>query len=166
MYYKQYFFRAYYLFILDDGIKLPVTTETITHVSSKISGLNYIFPSNVFQQYKQSLLLGISCTERLANDLCHADLVSDQVRDEVITTPNLSRFQRANRLLSNFEQYLKTYNEIKSLTSFCDVLKQQDDPTVARISDEILEMLGKYSFKMTRRNNQNLHRMVVCSLII
>ena len=84
----------------------------------------------------------IADTERLANDLSSADLISYQVKDDVITT-NLSRYQKASRLLNEIERSLRVFNKSETLTSYCAVLKKQTNPTLTRIAQNMVMELGE-----------------------
>ena len=84
----------------------------------------------------------ISDTERLANDLSSADLISYLVKDDVLTT-NLSRYQKASKLLNEIERSLLAINKSETLTSYCEVLKKQTNPTLTRIARNILMELGE-----------------------
>ena len=84
----------------------------------------------------------ISDTERLANDLSSADLISYLVKDNVLTT-NLSRYQKASKLLNEIERSLLVINKSETLTSYCEVLKKQTNPTLTTISEKILKELGE-----------------------
>ena len=90
-----------------------------------------------------SEMLGvISDTEKLANDLSSADLITYQVKDDVITT-NLSRYQKASKLLNEVERSLRVFNKPEKLISYCDALTRQENPDLIRIAQH---MLGGYVF--------------------
>ena len=90
-----------------------------------------------------SEMLGvISDTERLANDLSSADLIPYSVKDEVITT-NLSRYQKASKLLHEIERLLRLFNTREKLISYCEVLRKQDSRSLARIAQAMLVELGE-----------------------
>ena len=84
----------------------------------------------------------ISDTERLANDLSSVDLISYQVKDEVITT-TLSRYERASILLNEIERSLRVFNEPEILISCCEVLKKQENPALTVIAEDMLTELGE-----------------------
>ena len=95
-----------------------------------------------------SEMLGvISDTERLANDLSSVDLISYQVKDDVITT-NLSRYQKASRLLNEIERSLRVFNKPEILISYCEVLKKQENPAITRIANDILKELSEFVMEM------------------
>ena len=84
----------------------------------------------------------ISDTERLANDLSSVDLISYQVKDEVITT-TLSRYERASKLLNEIERSLRVFNKPEILLSYCEVLKKQENPALTGIAEDMLTELGE-----------------------
>ena len=106
-----------------------------------------------------SEMLGvISDTERLANDLSSADLIPYFVKDEVITT-NLSRYQKASKLVNEFERSLRVSNKREMLISFCEVLKKQENPAFKRIAEDILSEIGELIIFVA-----SLVGMVVCEI--
>ena len=96
-----------------------------------------------------SEILGvISDTERLANDLSSADLIPYSLKDDVITT-NLSRYQKASKFLNEIERSLRVFNTPEILLSYCEVLKKQENPTLTRIAQHMLEELGKLIIQLS-----------------
>ena len=84
----------------------------------------------------------ISDTERLANDLSSADLIPYPVKDDVITT-NVSRYQKASKLINEIERSLRVFNKPEILNSYCEVLKKQENPTLTRIANDMLMESGE-----------------------
>ena len=98
-----------------------------------------------------SEMLGvISDTERLANDLSSVNLISYQVKDDVITT-NLSRYQKASKLLNEIERSLRVQvlDNRGILISYCEVLKKQKNQALKRIADDMLMALSEFVIKYT-----------------
>ena len=92
-----------------------------------------------------SEMLGvISDTERLANDLSSADLISYHFKDDVINV-NESRYQKASKLLNKIVRLLRDFNKPEILISCCEVLKKQMNPALTRIADDMLKDLGELS---------------------
>ena len=91
----------------------------------------------------------ISDTERLANDLSSVDLISYQVKDDVITTP-ISRYQKASKLLNEIERSLRVQvlDNRGILISYCEVLKKQKNSTLKRIADDMLKELSEFVIKI------------------
>ena len=97
-----------------------------------------------------SEMLGvISDTERLANDLSLVDLISYQVKDDVITTP-ISRYQKASKLLNEIERSLRVQvlDNRGILISYCEVLKKQKNSALTRIAENMLKELGEFVIKI------------------
>jgi len=84
----------------------------------------------------------ISDTERLANDLSSVDLISYPVKDDVITT-NLSRYQKASKLLNEIERSLRVSTKPETLISYCEALKKQQNSALTRIAQDMLLELGE-----------------------
>ena len=97
-----------------------------------------------------SEMLGvISDTERLANDLSSVDLISYQVKDDVITTP-ISRYQKASKLLNEIERSLRVrvLNNRGILIAYCEVLKKQKNSALTRIAENMLKELSELNISM------------------
>ena len=81
-------------------------------------------------------------TERLSNDLSSANLIPYSVKDYVITTKGLSRYQKASILLNEIERSLRHLNTPEILENFCLVLQKQETCTLKTIAGEMLKKLG------------------------
>ena len=83
-------------------------------------------------------------TERLANDLSVANLIPYSVLDNVIDN-NLSRYQKASKLLNQIHRSLRARHSDKSeiLVKFCGILNRLGNPDLSRIAQNILNELGK-----------------------
>ena len=90
----------------------------------------------------------ISDTERLANDLSSVNLISYQVKDDVITTP-ISRYQKASKLLNEIERSLRVrvLNNRGILIAYCEVLKKQKNSALTRIAENMLKELSELVIK-------------------
>ena len=124
-------------------IKTPVQSTTLpgntshTKLDTKSSS-----PYDILKRHTSELLGVISGPDKLANDLSSVDLISDHVKDDVLTTLVISRYQKCSILLNEIHRSLKVFNERERLISFCDVLKQQNDWTLSRICDDMMKELG------------------------
>ena len=94
-------------------------------------------PYDVIKSHLPKLVRATTDPERLANDLFAINLISDSVRNKVLTTSSLSQEGKTGTLLDELLRYLNIFNEHQTLTSFCDVLIKQDNPALTRLSDEI-----------------------------
>ena len=91
------------------------------------------------------LLEATTDPDRLANDMSAANLISETIKDKILTTSGLSNYDKASALLKEFLHYLKVYNESQTLKSFCTVLTQQGNPALTRLSEEILCVCSTYT---------------------
>ena len=97
-------------------------------------------PHHILKSHLTSILDAILNTEMLANDLSSVNLITDAVKDEVLTT-NLSRYKGASILMHEVERSLKVFNKSETLASFCNVLKKQSIPSV-ELANTMLRELG------------------------
>ena len=82
-------------------------------------------------------------TERLPNDLLSANLIPYSVKDDLISTKYLSRYQKASKLLNEIERSLRNLNTPEILENFCLVLRTQENPALKRMAGEMLKKLGE-----------------------
>ena len=82
-------------------------------------------------------------TERLPNDLLSANLIPYSIKDDLISTKHLSRYQKASKLLNEIERSLRDLNTPEILENLCLVLKKQKNQALKRIAGEILKELGE-----------------------
>ena len=102
-------------------------------------------PQHILKRHFSELLGIIPDPDKLAVDLWSADLIPDSVKDNVLTTAGLSRFQKANKLVDEVYRSLEVFNKPDILVKFCEVLNTQHNPGLTRIADEILkQLLGEY----------------------
>ena len=82
-------------------------------------------------------------TERLPNDLLSANLIPYSVKDDLISTKHLSRYQKASKLLNEIERSLRDLNTPEILENLCLVLKKQNNQALKRMAGEMLKELGE-----------------------
>ena len=82
-------------------------------------------------------------SERLPNDLTSANLIQYSIKDDVISTKGLSRYQKASKLLNEIERSLRNLNTPEILENFCLVLKKQENQGLKRMAEEMLNELGE-----------------------
>ena len=58
------------------------------------------------------------------------------------TTPSLSQYDKASKLVNTVLDSLKAFNEYRILVTFCDILRKQDDPNLCRIANTMIRELG------------------------
>ena len=128
---------------IDLLIKTPVEFTTVSgNTSHTKSDTKNSSPYDILKRHTSELLGVIPGPDKLANDLSSVDLISDRVKDDVLTTLGISRYQKCSILLNEIQRSLNVFNERERLISFCDVLKQQNDCTLSRISDDMKRQLG------------------------
>ena len=82
-------------------------------------------------------------SERLPNDLSSANLIPYSIKDDLISTKGLSRYQKASKLLNEMERSLRNVNTPETLEKFCLVLKKQENQGLKRMAGEMLKELGE-----------------------
>ena len=81
-------------------------------------------------------------TERLPNDLSSANLIPYSIKDDLISTKGLSRYQKASKLLNEIERSLRNLNTPETLEKLCLVLMKQENQALKRMGGEMLKELG------------------------
>ena len=99
-------------------------------------------PFDILKRHTSEILDAISDPIKLANDLSSIDLLTHQVKDDVLTTPE-SRYLKASKIVNEIQRCIKVYNDEQKLTSFCIILKKQKGNwALSRISDEMMKELN------------------------
>ena len=98
---------------------LKVTTTSDTDLLPTAD----IYPHIILKKHTSELLGIISDPDKLAVDMWSADLVPDPVKENVLTTIGLSRFQKSSKLLDEVYRSLKVFKRSDILVKFCEVLK-------------------------------------------
>ena len=124
---------------------LKVTTTSDTNSLPKTD----IYPHIIHKKHTSELLGIISDPDKLAVDMWSADLVPDPVKDNVLTTLGISRFQKSSKLLDEVYRSLKEFNSPDILVKFCEILKIQRNAGLTRIADDMLkQLLGEYYYSV------------------
>ena len=106
-------------------------------------------PHIILKKHTSELLGIISDPDKLAVDMWSADLVPDPVKDNVLTTLGISRFQKSSKLLDEVYRSLKEFNSPDILVKFCEILKIQRNAGLTRIADDMLKQLsGEYYYSV------------------
>ena len=100
--------------------------------------VNKLAPSKVLKKHMADILDLVSDPNRLATDLYNRELISRSVQDDVHTTLGLSRYNRASKIVNDFQRQLNVFDDAESLKKFCEVLKSQGDPKLERKAKEML----------------------------
>ena len=99
-------------------------------------------PYKILKSKLTDLLEVISAPDKLADHLFAYDLIGEPLQNEVKSTPSLSQYDKASKLVNKVLHSLKTFDECKTLVKFCDILKKQDDPDLCRIANTMIHELG------------------------
>ena len=132
-YHKEYLqVKCYMLLIL-------LFIENVSYAGGPVFGVySTSQPHEILKAHLSKILDAVTEPDRLANDRPSVDLISSHVADFVLNTPSLSRYDKASRLLEEFQCLLRVSNDIQKLISFCDILNKQDNPVLKLIANEIL----------------------------
>ena len=122
-------------FFDQDLISIP-TSSCVTFFLFLVS------PSIILKRHTPQLLKAIGDPDSLAVSMWASDLLTDHFNDKFKTTPELSRFRKADMIMSEFYRAVSTVNGSELLKKFCTVLKEQEDPILSNLADEILQKLN------------------------
>ena len=100
-------------------------------------------PFNVLKRNFSEILDVVTDPNRLANDLWSVDLISNVVKDNIISTPNLPRYEKASKLLNEVQRSLKVNENPETLISLCRVLTNQNNSVISMICKTMMKELGK-----------------------
>ena len=127
--------------MLTTPLKVTTTSDTNSLPKKDIS------PHIILKKHTSELLGIISDPDKLAVEMWSADLVPDPVKDNVLTTLGISRFQKSSKLLDEVYRSLKVFKTPNILVKFCEVLKIQQNAGLTRIADDMLKQLsGEYYY--------------------
>ena len=82
----------------------------------------------------------VSDPNRLANDLWGVDLISNVVKDNIISTPSVPRYEKASKLLNEVQRSLKNPETLILLSK---VLINQKNSVISMICKAMMIELGK-----------------------
>ena len=80
---------------------------------------------------------------RLANNLWGVNLISNVVKDNIISTPSVPRYEKASKLLNEVQRSLKVNETPETLIALCKVLTNQNNTVISMICKTMLKELGK-----------------------
>ena len=100
-------------------------------------------PFLVLKHHFSEILDLVPDPDRLANDMSTVDLITNVVRDDVLTTTGLSRYGKASKLLNEAQKSLKFNNNPETLILLCKVLNNQRSPLITTICNNMLKKFGK-----------------------
>ena len=100
-------------------------------------------PFNILKRHFSEILDVVYDANRLANDLWAVNLISNVVKDDIITTSTVSRYEKASKLLNEVQRSLKTSRNSEALILICKVLIKQGNSAILMICNTMLNDLGK-----------------------
>ena len=100
-------------------------------------------PFNVLKRNFSEILDVVTDPNRLANDLWGVDLISNVVKDNIISTPSVPRYEKASKLLNEVQRSLKVNENPETLISLCRVLTNQNNSVISMICKTMMKELGK-----------------------
>ena len=104
---------------------------------------NELTPFNILKRHFSEILDVICDPNRLANDLWAVDLISNVVKDNIVSTPNVPRYEKASKLLNEVQRSLKGNENPETLMSLCKVLTNQKNSVISIICTTMMKELGK-----------------------
>ena len=118
--------------------------QSIDDSCTKIScESNQLTPFNVLKRHFSEILDVVSDPNRLANDLWSVNLISNVVKDNIISTPSVPRYEKASKLLNEVQRSLKVNENAETLISLCKVLTNQNNSVISMICKTMMKELGK-----------------------
>ena len=116
------------------------TQSSYTQTSCEPSQLT---PFNILKRHFSEILDVVCDPNRLANDLWGVDLISNVVKDNIISTPSVPRYEKASKLLNEVQRSLKVSKNPQTLITFCRVLTNQKNTVISMICKTMMKELGK-----------------------
>ena len=104
---------------------------------------NQFTPFNILKRHFSEILDVVSDPNRLANDLWGVNLISNVVKDNIISTPSVPRYEKASKLLNEVQRSLKVNENPETLISLCRVLTNQNNSVISMICKTMMKELGK-----------------------
>ena len=104
---------------------------------------NQVTPFNILKRHFSEILDVICDPNRLANDLWGVDLISNVVKDNIISTPSVPRYEKASKLLNEVQRSLKVNENPETLILLCKVLTNQKNSVISMICETMMKELGK-----------------------
>ena len=98
---------------------------------------------NILKRHFSEILDVVSDPNRLANDLWGVDLISNVVKDNIISTPSVPRYEKASKLLNEVQRSLKVSENPETLISLCRVLTNQNNSVISIICKTMMKEISK-----------------------
>ena len=130
--------------------------DTCTQVSCESDQLA---PFKILKRHFSEILDVVSDPNRLANDLWGVDLISNVVKDNIISTPSVPRYEKASKLLNEVQRSLKVNENPETLILLCKALTNQKNLAISTICKTMFKELGKliiiiFNFTLTFTTNK------------
>ena len=109
----------------------------MAHVHRYLAKQIPLTPFNILKRHFSEILDVISDPNRIANDLWGVDLISNVVKDNIISTPSVPRYEKA------VQRSLKVNENPETLISLCRVLTNQNNSVISMICKTMMKELGK-----------------------
>ena len=109
----------------------------VSHESDRLT------PLTILKKHLSKILDVVGDPNRLANDLWSVDLISNIVKDNIISTPNVPRYEKASKLLNEVHRSLMINENPETLISLCKVLINQSNLVMSAICKTMLKELGR-----------------------
>ena len=87
-------------------------------------------PVDVLRKHCSAVQDIVSDPERLADHLYSKDLISYEVKDEILTTLGLSRLKKARIIMNEVQRNLMTGDQVLQFSILCETLKEIDSTDV------------------------------------
>ena len=134
--------------------KAQSTDDSCTQISCEP---NQLTPFNILKIHFSEILDVVYDPNRLANDLWGVDLISNVVKDNIISTPSVPRYQKASKLLNEVQRSLKVGENPETLISLCRVLTNQNNSVISMICKTMMKELGNELILVTNISYSNTH---------
>ena len=118
---------------------------------------NQLTPFNIPKRHFSEILDVVSDPNRLANDLWGVDLISNVVKDNIISTPSVPRYDKASKLLNEVQRSLKVNENPEILISLCKVLTNQNNSVISMICKTMMKEIGKDLSYIQLLSSQYIH---------
>ena len=133
--------------MLNIDLHLASTSEEAQSIDDSCTQVSSVpvqtTPFNVLKRHFSEILDVVSDPNRLANDLWGVDLISNVVKDNIISTPSVPRYEKASKLLNEVQRSLKVNENPETLITLCKLLTNQNNSVISMICQTMMKELGK-----------------------
>ena len=123
---------------------MATQTHLLHSIDAQVScESDQLTPFKILKRHFSEILDVVSDPNRLANDLWGVDLISNIVKDNIISTPSVPRYEKASKLLNEVQRSLKVNENPATLISLSKVLTNQKNSVISMICKAMMIELGK-----------------------